>query len=164
MSQDQGGELGKIVDDPVSGRGLGPEVVTLPDGEKTAPLGPDDIHLRVVTDVRRIGGIHAQLRQGGSKDPWIRLPDSGHLRDDNDVEEAANVEPIDLPPLNQRAPVGYQSEFQPGLLEPLQCHVEIREPDARLWEVSLEINEKPRRCPRRQAEFRLDPLIELVTW
>lgn len=117
MSQDQWGEFGKIVDDPVSATGLSPEVVTLPDGKKTAPLGSDDIHIRVVTDVRRIGGIHTQLRQGSSKDPWIRLPDSGHLRDDNDVEEAANVEPVDLPPLNHRAPVGYQSECQPDLLE-----------------------------------------------
>ena len=113
--------------------GLSPEVVKLPDGKKTAPLGSDDIHIRVVTDIRRIGGIHTQLRQGSSKDPWIRLPDSGHLRDDNDVEEAANVEPVDLPPLNHRAPVGYQSECQPDLLEPFQCHVEIREPDASLW-------------------------------
>ena len=89
-SQGQWGELGNIVDDPVSGLRLDPEVVTLPDGEKTAPLGSDDIHLRVVTDVRRIGGIHAELCQSSSKDPWIRLPDSGHLRDDNDVEEAPN--------------------------------------------------------------------------
>ena len=72
--------------------------------------------------------------------------------------------PSNLPPLNHRAPVGYQSECQPDLLEPFQCHVEIREPDARLWEVSLEISEKLRRCPGRQAECRRDLLIELVTW
>jgi hypothetical protein len=68
---------------------------------------------------------------------------------------------VDLPPLYRIAPVRDQPEPQLGISERLQRGGEIRDGDAGLWKMGLEVLEQSRGCTTGQTELRLDLTVEV---